>query len=147
MAEAPDIPGAQQVIDWFGYWPSFHDAEVVSIILDRSKESRIVLHTWESTARTSRETDSAGRFVLTKHAIVTFLLSRFLPDSEGITTVDIAFFNEQNVLMEVGIARVQGGYELELTGIYGASGKFIASDLRVELEPGIPPDSIYLKDS
>ena len=35
MFEAPDIPGAQDVIAWFGAWPTFHDAEVLSISLDR----------------------------------------------------------------------------------------------------------------
>jgi hypothetical protein len=29
MFEAPDIPGAADVIAWFGYWPTFHDAGVL----------------------------------------------------------------------------------------------------------------------
>jgi len=43
MLEAPDIPGAADVIAWFGYWPHFHDAEVLSITLDRSGESQVAI--------------------------------------------------------------------------------------------------------
>jgi len=39
----PDIPGADAVDAHFGYWPTFHDAEVESIFLHRSETSRIVV--------------------------------------------------------------------------------------------------------
>jgi hypothetical protein len=47
MSEAPDIPGAALVVGWFGYWPTFHDAEVLSIFLDRTGESRIAIQVFE----------------------------------------------------------------------------------------------------
>ena len=94
MLEAPDIPGAAGVLAWFGYWPSFHDAEGLSITLDRSHPSRIVVHTWNRTD----EVDARGYFVLDEHAIVTFVLEDFLLDRQGITNTQIAGFNSQNVL-------------------------------------------------
>jgi hypothetical protein len=30
------IDGAQRLYDWFGYWPSFHDAEILSLQLNLS---------------------------------------------------------------------------------------------------------------
>jgi len=31
-----DVPGAAEIVNWFGYWPTFHDAEIVSIELKRA---------------------------------------------------------------------------------------------------------------
>jgi hypothetical protein len=39
MDEVPDIPGADDVVKWFGYWPTFHDAQILSITLNRSGEA------------------------------------------------------------------------------------------------------------
>ena len=81
MGETPAIPGADQVVKWFGYWPTFHDAEILSITLNRSGESRIVIHAFERAS----EIDHRGRYVLVKHANVTFALEGFLLDEEGVT--------------------------------------------------------------
>jgi hypothetical protein len=47
MLEA--VEGAKSLCDWFGYWPSFHDAEVISLHLNRRGLSSLALHTWEMT--------------------------------------------------------------------------------------------------
>jgi hypothetical protein len=88
MFEAPDIPGAADVVAWFGHWPTFHDAEVLSITLDRSGESRVAIHAFAKTA----EVDSSGHYVTTKHAVVTFFLNGFPQDQTGITNGDVRKF-------------------------------------------------------
>ena len=30
-----EISGAAELRDWFGYWPMFHDAEIISLHLNR----------------------------------------------------------------------------------------------------------------
>jgi hypothetical protein len=50
MFEAPTIPGVENVIAWFGYWPTFHDAEVISINLDRTTGCRVVVHAFNTTS-------------------------------------------------------------------------------------------------
>jgi hypothetical protein len=35
--------------EWFGHWPSLHDAEVISLHLNRRGSSALALHTWEMT--------------------------------------------------------------------------------------------------
>ena len=65
-----EIPGASDLFAWFGFWPTFHDGEVLSVHLDRSGPSRIRVHTWEGT----HQLDSRGYIVLRKHVIVTFIL-------------------------------------------------------------------------
>jgi hypothetical protein len=134
MLEAPDIPGAADVLAWFGYWPSFHDGEVLSITLDRSHPSRIVVHTWNRT----NELDAKGYYVVDKHAIVTFVLEDFLLDREGITNTQIDGFNTQNVLSSLTVRKTLEGYDLILDGIYGVSASISAKRLRLELSPGKP---------
>jgi hypothetical protein len=134
MEEAPDIPGAAEVVAWFAYWPSFHDAEVLSITLDRSHPSRVVIHTFRRTS----DVDARGYYVRDKHAIVTFVLEGFLLDHEGITNTQIDYFNAQNVLSSAAVKKTVEGYDLELYGIYGVSASFSVERIRVELSPGMP---------
>jgi hypothetical protein len=130
--EPPDIPGAADVIAWFGYWPTFHDGEVLSVTLDRRNPSRVVVHAFESTP----EVDSRGHYVSAKHAIVTFILSE-------VTNTRIEQFNHQNVLNGLFVKRTPAGYQLVLEGIHGLDGTIDAARMRVELTPGIPPGSMY----
>ena len=132
MLEAPDIPGAADVVAWFGYWPSFHDAEVLSITLDRSESSRIVVHTWNRTD----EVGARGYYVVDKHAIVTFGLEDFLLDREGITNSQIDGFSKQNVLSSLTVRKTLEGCDLILN--YAVSASISARRLWVELSPGKP---------
>lgn len=38
-----DIPvlGSELVVEWFGSWPAFHDAEILALLLRRDAESRL----------------------------------------------------------------------------------------------------------
>jgi len=42
----PPIAGAEAVVAWFGLWPSFHDAETLSLETNRRATSLIRLHAW-----------------------------------------------------------------------------------------------------
>jgi hypothetical protein len=91
MLEAPDMPGADAVVAWFGYWPTFHDAEVTSILLDRAGPSRVVVHTFEMTP----EVDAQGHYVIAKRAIVTFFMEEFIASSMVDSSPRIENFNRQ----------------------------------------------------
>jgi hypothetical protein len=125
MFEAPDIPGAADVIAWFGCWPTFHDAEVLSILLDRSAGSRVVIHA-----------------VSAKHAIVTFRLEGFPRDQYGMTNTSLEFFSGQNILGSASVNKIPGGYELLLEGCCGVEGSVVCERMSVELEPGVPEGSM-----
>ena len=127
MLAAPDIPGVQGVVEWFGYWPTFHDAEVLSVELDHVKGFRVSIHAFEITP----EVDSAGFFVLKKHAIVTFHAEGF-PQSGG---ASLETFGRQNILGGAHVEIVPEGFALVLESSVGASGSIVARDLRVSLEP------------
>src|SRR5712672_526387 len=82
-----EIPGASDLFAWFGFWPTFHDGEVLSVHLDRSGPSRIRVHTRERI----NELDSRGYYVLRKHVIVMFIL-------EDVSDSELDEFNHQNVI-------------------------------------------------
>jgi hypothetical protein len=87
----------------FGYWPSFHDAEVVKVRLDRGDEIgprgeattptlEADVHVFEMT----NEVGPDGSYVLTKHTLATLAF-------RGIDELDLKWFNHQNVLWELGL--------------------------------------------
>jgi hypothetical protein len=57
--EELQVRGLDKSISWFGRFPSFHDAELTSISLDRSGGSRVTVHPFGTTA----EIDEKGSFV------------------------------------------------------------------------------------
>lgn len=127
-----DIPGAFDLFAWFGYWPNFHDGEVLSLHLDRTGPSRLRVHTCERT----NELDSRRYYISRKHVVVTFIL-------EDIRELELNGFSCQNVLSELLLTKDPNGYKLELGPCYGIYGTITAGSLRIELQPGIPANSIY----
>lgn len=127
-AEIPDIEGAADVVAWFGYWPNFHDAEVDSITLSRTGESRVVIHAFKTPVE--------------EYAAVTFHLNGFTGDQFGTTSTRIDYFNEQNVLSGAFVRKLDAGFELVLEGIYGVDGALTCQDLRVSIKPTVQPARI-----
>jgi hypothetical protein len=128
------VPGAVGLVEWFGHWPSFHDAEIVGVELNRMARSRIKVHTFATTD----EVNSRGYYVTVKHALVSFLL-------ENISDLNLAGFNDQNVISGLNVQKTEDGYELFLDGCYGIAGRVKCAQLLVEIEPGMPPHSVYSK--
>jgi len=130
--QPPDIPGADSVVEWFGHWPSFHDAEVLELELRRSGVSHLRIHAWNTSNETYLE-DGKEYCVLEKHAIVTF-------DFEGLVGLDLGEFNEQNVLGSPYVDRQDGVFCITLAPCWGLNGLIKASRLRVSISPGKPDD-------
>ena len=127
MSRFEQIPGSADLIAWFGFWPSFHDAEVLSIHLNRRGESSVVVQTWQRTD----EVDGRGHFVLTKHVVVTFLL-------EGTLNIKLEGFNHQNVISGLSLDATASGYRLILHPCFGAEGMLEAERVRIKIQPGVP---------
>jgi len=117
------------VVAWFGYWPTFHDAEVLSITMNRSGESQVAIHVFETT----RGVGASGRLVLTKNAVVTFFLEGFAADREGIAMNRVEFFNHQNVLSCASVNKLAEGYELRLENCYGVDARFVSLRITVQI--------------
>jgi hypothetical protein len=136
------IPGGPDLLDWFGGVPSFHDAEVLGLTLDRAGPSRLTIHGWVMTERV----DEKGYFILDRHAVVTYVLN-------DISDLRLDGFTRQNVIDGLRLRRTQlpsgttdlGAihrseevFELTLADCYGLSGTIWAQDVRVEIRPGKP---------
>ena len=122
MTVLEQITGADRLTSRFGGWPSFHDAEVVRLVLDRrganGPTAELVVHAWLVTDKV----DHRGYHVLEKHTLVRFLFER-------ITSIELSEFNHQNVLFGLGIAAevVEGepAFRVTLDPSYGLGGSLV----------------------
>lgn len=116
------------VIEWFGYKPNFHDAEVMSVELRRAPACSIVrIHAW----RTLGETDEKGYFRQDRHAVVSIVL-------KDIVRQELSCWNQQNVLSTLSIEDGPEGATLALGAIYGVEGEIVAREICLEVEPLSP---------
>ena len=118
-----DVDGAAELEAWFGYWPTFHDAEVMSLTLERKEPSRLRVRTWHM----ANQVDECGRYVLSKHIVVSFILDK-------VTDCDLGAFNHQNVLSSLRLEREPDGFKLILDPCFGLNGSITAEGMRIELE-------------
>jgi len=95
--ELEAVEGAKNLRDWFGYWPSFHDAEVIELHLCRSSSFSVKIHTWETT----KEVDVLhGYNVTVKHVVVEFLF-------KGISSLSLSGFNNHHDLPGTDLSRIK----------------------------------------
>lgn len=136
------IPGGPELLAWFGRVPSFHDAEIISLHLNRTGPSTLSIQTWEITDTV----DSKGFYALEKQAVVTFTL-------EEIENLELEGFTHQNIVgglklnrieaktPSLGMPRTQPSrpqpdlYEIILHPCYGLSGSIRAQQVSIALTP------------
>ena len=119
-----ELSGAEVVTQWFGNWPSFHDAEIISVFLARAGQSVVRVYPYHPQ----------------KPATVDFIL-------ENVTNLELVDFSGQNVINSLEIAKAidQNGadvYRLTLAPCYGLAGSIDAKSVRVQLHPGKSPDGV-----
>jgi Immunity protein 50 len=121
-----DIPGASEVVAWFGEWPSFHDAEVLSLHINRGETSVMRLRV----SKRGNALDSNGRFVREREAEVTFEFREIrLMQLHG-EDVD-----SQNVIAALLLDRRDHDYRIDLSPSYGIGGYFVVGTVSVHLVP------------
>ena len=124
---APSIPGADSVTEWFGRWPTFHDAEVLELTLRRKGRSWLRLRSF----RMTQEVDAAGYFVLDRHAAITFWF-------DNVLDVELADFSAQNVIFGLTCEPKEKGFRVTMAPCFGIAGYIEAEHVSVSLEPGDP---------
>ena len=125
MNSTPNISGAAEVVAWFGRWPSFHDAEIISLHLHRTDASVLVVYAWNTTDKS----DASGYCILEKHALVTFTLL-------GVFDLELADFSGQNVISSLDVEKREHGYRITLHPCYGLCGTLDAETVSVTVKPG-----------
>jgi hypothetical protein len=132
------IAGADRVTQIFGDWPSFHDAEVLRLVLDRSRPDgpilEIQIHAFESTG----EVAPSGYYVLKNHNLISMRFTR-------ICLQEIKWFNHQNVLMSLDIFPIDPEENegllmgVEMPSSYGMEAKFQCAGCEViDVQPFEP---------
>ena len=133
---SPFIKSSDKIKDIFGYWPTFHDAEIHSLSLSggvadpfetgcESPMLDIRIHLWEMT----NEVDEKGWIVLAEHTLAEL---RF----RNVEKLELSNFNYHNCIMEmifgmepenlnpVGSGRHPPMITVEILPAFGLSGKF-----------------------
>jgi hypothetical protein len=127
------IAGSEQVIAIFNRWPSFHDAEVVRLALERTAsyergpDLTLDLHAFEITS----DVGPNGQYVLRHHVLISFRFS-------GVADLHIDGFDNQNAIMGLRIENIRDRqleelrYEVQFGGSFGVSAAFLCRDASVE---------------
>jgi hypothetical protein len=123
----PEIPGADAVVAWFGRWPSFHDSEVLSVVINRGGPSMLRFHAWHASARVDR----TGQFTREREAIVVF-------EFAGIKRLRLHADDEdrQNLVRGNGIERTAKGYRFGFAPSFGLARELTVEQIAVHVEPG-----------
>ena len=128
----PNIQNSQALISIFGEWPSFHDAEVTSLVLSRQcgngASLEATIHLWQTT----NEIDFEGYFVKQNHILAVLLFDDIVLDL-------LKDFNHQNALLELSIreldAAVSGNdgcqFEVVFQAAYGCHALFKCQSISV----------------
>jgi hypothetical protein len=140
------LPGGTQLLQWFGRVPSFHDAEIVSLALNRRSPSLLTIHGWTMDGSKTQD----GYFVQQKKAVVVF-------EIQDIVYLNLEGFSRQNVIDGLIIAQRApdplaksyystldsnaDDYEIILEPCYGMDGLIRCKKISVSFEPGDPVDS------
>jgi hypothetical protein len=112
-AMTPDIPGAETIFSRFGKWPSFHDAEIVSVHINRGATSTVSI-----TRVDGRDT-----------AIVTFTFANIIDLKLDGEDADI-----QNVISSLKVERTAKGIRVAFAPCYGLWGEITAKSVTVAID-------------
>lgn len=134
MQPSEHIVGASKVIEALGYWPTFHDAEVISFTAERAlpvkcgySVFRLVVHVRNYT--TVGEGTAQYDQVLSASVLVHFLFT-------GACDFEFSGFNHQNVIDAIVITPVttteSANLCVAIESIWGFGGIFHCSRAEVE---------------
>jgi hypothetical protein len=128
---------SEKLTNIFGYWPPFHDAEVLQLQLDRGNVQAdegiyklpvltLTIHVWELT----KEVNAEGYLVCRHHTVVTLNFC-------DVSDVEMEGFNHQNVMGELSIISGQRSegpspyFNVEVVPSFGMGASFKC--LRIEV--------------
>jgi hypothetical protein len=134
--ELQAIAGYSDIVQHFDKWPSFHDAEITRLDLNRSGLSVLSIYVFNML----NEIDDRGYYKLANHAVVHFRM-------EGIESLELHDFSGQNVIFGLELVQENGLYKIDLDPCFGLSGSLTCRKLSLALEAGIPKDKINLVES
>jgi hypothetical protein len=133
MATVPPIPGTEEVLSTLGWWPSFHDAEVLHFSLSRGarpeeKKSEATLEVQVREYETRNAGTAQYELALIKNVVIRFAFT-------GVEDVQVENFNFQNVINSLQILHESEAPDsrvrVEVESIYGFGASWLCSTARV----------------
>ncbi|MDR0674082.1 MAG: immunity 50 family protein [Zoogloeaceae bacterium] len=128
------IEGFERVVAHFGMWPSFHDAEVLKLSVERTRVATALLSVLDLRLRgwvMTSEVTEQGFYKLRGDAVFHFQF-------EGITNLRVAGFNNQNVLSTLNLELIDDPnnqyrkiLQVELERCYAFEASFTAQKAQV----------------
>ncbi len=149
MTQFLGIDGSEQLIDIYGEWPSFHDAEILLICLDRNYYDEInhsyrpaitiKIHCFNLTNDIIE-----GKYKTTKHHSITLIFT-------GLVEFEFKYgFGNQNVVSDIIITDISSHqledikYSIYIDSMTQCELQFQCHKTKVlSIEAGIPMCSIY----
>lgn len=120
------ITGSEKLVAKFGYWPTFHDAEVLWAKLDRHPQGEgfgptfdVLIHAFEMT----NEVGPDGHYVLRHHVLVHLLF-------RDVAELRLEGFNNQNALFGLAMSDIRERqlehlqFEVRFDSAYGMDSLF-----------------------
>ena len=126
-----EIEGAQALIDWFGFVPTFHDAKLLDIELFSNRSGRLRLHAF----RMTDEVDDDGYYVLDRHVLVTLTLGE-------VRAISLDYFELTGIVSRLRITKSGKRYRVEWQSSYGVDGAIVAKNLRIDFEDWRPDSAL-----
>lgn len=134
MEHTEHITGTEHVVEVLGYWPSFHDAEVISFLAERALPfkhndtvARLAVHVRQY--QTIGAGTSNYEQVLQKSVLIRFVF-------KGACELEVSDFNHQNVIDAINITRRDAGDTAPLLvyipSIWGFGGTLRCQSAEVE---------------
>ncbi len=112
------------VLGVFGAWPSFHDGEIHSLILDRSGPDGPYIEICAHVFTCRPDLDCEGRYVRDKEAMVSMRFAK-------IESAEIVGFNEQNAIFRLDIERDEDRIRVVIHSSYGCSASFLCRQVSI----------------
>jgi hypothetical protein len=122
-----ELQGAAELSDWFGGFPSFHDAKMA---LQINGDGTGWLKAYGF--RMTREVDANGLVVLDKFFAATF-------EFKGMFSVSISdFMPGLAILGQLKIAKSESAFEIDFSDTsYGLSGSLVCRDVKLTFQPDV----------
>lgn len=123
-----DIANREEVIGLFGEWPSFHDAEVISIELKRDELPGQHADLYASVQVRKYLPVDVGTakydMAVTHDGVISFKFS-------GIDGLDLNRFNQQNVIDDMSLAQEGAQINVNFVSIFGVECSFKCAGVAV----------------
>ncbi|MFM2449607.1 MAG: hypothetical protein RIS44_2057 [Pseudomonadota bacterium] len=147
--EPAQIMGSDRVVALLGYWPTFHDAEVISFCVERAipfERDHAVAHLAVHVRHFVSVGEGTAQYeqVLSKSVLIRF---RFV----GVVDLSVSDFNHQNVINAIAVCAIEGDapgvLRVEVESIWGFGGTWGCSSVLVESVQNLLDAGIGLLES